>query len=127
MDAIVLLGMGDPFQNVVVGPLQNQISSSSAILRNPNTVGEALDWNSHFRKIRVIPPSNLWDAWKNLHKVIFHSSTASFLNVVEHNFVIGYLCNVEPDPTTLAPLPWPLDFPNKFMGKSRCNDQGGIP
>ncbi len=86
--------------------------------------GEAMDWNNYFHQIRVIPPSDLQDAWRDIHTVIFHGSNATDVNDVEHNLITGYLCNVEPDPATLIPLAL---GPKKFEGKVSCNDQEVIP
>jgi len=69
-------------------------------------------------QIRIWPPQLLEDAWKNFHTVIYHSSSAGFLNIVEHNLTTGYVCNAHPDSSSLIPM----SIPNKFEGMARCND-----
>jgi hypothetical protein len=111
-DAVAKLGMGDPFQRLLKGALLGTGGIGDLI-------GSVDDSAS---QIRLRPPQLLLDAWKNFHTVIYHPSSAGFLNIEEHNLTTGYVCNAHPDSSTLIPM----STPNKFEGKARCNDLQSI-
>jgi hypothetical protein len=114
-DAVTMLGMGNPFASLLKPAL-----ARSASVGDFETMVES---QSPDEQILVIPPDLLGQAWKTFHKVIYHGSSANSLNYDEHNFTNGYICNANPDPSTLTPL----RVLNKFEGKLRCNDQQLIP
>ena len=121
------LGMADPF-HVFTGPLVPIVAQASNTLRNPSTLLGATAWGLNSPLLlRATPPADLSRAWKENHTVIFHDSSAFWPNTVEHNMITGYMCNVEPDPATLTPMSWPLNYATKLSGQPRCQDQGTIP